>query len=243
MQPMIGLPSGLERVRWNEFGHLAATRQYAEDVGAARLGGLVAFEHERGGAFGHDEAVAVLGERLGRGLRRIIRGRERREQREPDQRLRIDRAVGADAERGVGLAAADRLDAELDRARARRAGGRYRDRRALGAETVGEVLGDRTEQATLVNGVESARGAGAQQIVIADRVVGAGRRRERLAMRPFDLDRRDREKEWTGKVALAPDAGLGDRLLGDHLRPCARRARSSRTARPERNRRCRRSWS
>ena len=64
MQPMIGLPSGLERVRWKEFGQFAAAGDDAEDRGAARDRGLIAFQHQRAGAFGHDEAVAVLRERF-----------------------------------------------------------------------------------------------------------------------------------------------------------------------------------
>ena len=63
---MVGLPSGLERVRWNEFGQLAAALDHAENFGAARLRGLEAFQHQRAGAFRHHEAVAVLGERLRR---------------------------------------------------------------------------------------------------------------------------------------------------------------------------------
>src|SRR6266542_3198177 len=102
MQPMMALPSGLDRVRWN------------------------------------------------------VGGRERRQEREADQAFRIDRAIGADAERGVGLAAADRLDAELNRARSRRTGGRNRNRRALGAEALGEMLRHRSEQATFVNGTKTA---------------------------------------------------------------------------------------
>ena len=64
MQPMIGLPSGLERVRWNEFGQFAAAGDDAEDLGAARDRGFIALQHQRAGAFRHDEAVAVLRERL-----------------------------------------------------------------------------------------------------------------------------------------------------------------------------------
>ena len=40
MQPMIGLPSGLERVRWNEIRHFAAAFDHAENLCAARLGML-----------------------------------------------------------------------------------------------------------------------------------------------------------------------------------------------------------
>src|ERR1043166_6152598 len=50
------------------IGHLAATFEDAENFGATGLRGLVALEHESAGALGHDEAVAILGERLGRGL-------------------------------------------------------------------------------------------------------------------------------------------------------------------------------
>ena len=61
---MIGLPSGLERVRWNEFGQFAATGHHAEDGRAAGDRGLIAFEHQRAGAFRHDKTVAVLRERF-----------------------------------------------------------------------------------------------------------------------------------------------------------------------------------
>ena len=33
-------------------------------------------------------------------------------------------------------------------------------------------------------------------------------------LRPFDLDRRDREEQRSGKIALAADAGLLERFLG-----------------------------
>ena len=45
-------------------GQFAAAGDDAEDLGAARRGGLIAFQHQRAGAFGHDETVAVLRERL-----------------------------------------------------------------------------------------------------------------------------------------------------------------------------------
>src|SRR5262249_58696282 len=37
-------------------------------------------------------------------------------------------------------------------------------------------------------------------------------------MRPLDLDRSDRQEQRAGEVALAPDASLRNRLLGDHRR-------------------------
>ena len=36
-------------------------------------------------------------------------------------------------------------------------------------------------------------------------------------MRPFDLDRRHRQEQRAGEIALRADAGLGDRFLGHHV--------------------------
>src|SRR5262249_23202666 len=107
---------------------------------------------------------------------------------------------------------------ELDRARSRRTGGRHRNRRALGPEALGELLGHGRELAPFVNGMEAARRARAQKIVVSDRVVGAGAGRPRAAVRPFDPDRSDGQGQWAGEVAFAADASLADRLLGDHRR-------------------------
>ena len=63
----------VERIR-----HLAAALDHTEDFRAARDGVVQAFEHERAGAFRHDEAIAVLRERLCRRLRRIVRRRRTR---------------------------------------------------------------------------------------------------------------------------------------------------------------------
>ena len=46
---------------------------------------------------------------------------------------------------------------ELDRGRAGRAGGRERDRRALGAEPIGDPVGDGAEDEQIVPGLEAAR--------------------------------------------------------------------------------------
>ena len=67
--------------------HLAAAFEHAEDFRAARLCGFEAFQHQRAGALRHDEAVAILGKRLGGALRRIVMGGQRRQQRESHQRL------------------------------------------------------------------------------------------------------------------------------------------------------------
>src|SRR5262249_10838141 len=97
-------------------------------------------------------------------------------------------------------------------------GGRHRNRRALGPEALGEMLGHGREQAAFVNGMEAARRARAQKIVVSDRVVGAGAGRQHVAMRPLDLDRSDRKEQRAGEGAFARDASLLDRLLGDHRR-------------------------
>ena len=118
-----------------------------------------AFEHQGAGALGHHEPVAVLAERPRGSLRRVVASGQRGQQGEADQALRVDRGVGADDKRGLALAAADRLDAELDRGRAGSAGGGGGDRRALGAEPVRQMLGDRAEQEALEPGREAAVGA------------------------------------------------------------------------------------
>ncbi len=61
---MIGLPSGLERVRWNEFGLFADAFKDAEDARAAGAGVIVIFEHQSRSTLRQHETVAVLGERL-----------------------------------------------------------------------------------------------------------------------------------------------------------------------------------
>src|SRR5581483_7882474 len=160
-------------------------------------------------------------------LRRLVGGGERRKEREADERFLRHRAVGADAERRVGLAAPDRLDAKLDRGRARRAGGGERDGRALGAERFGKLLGDRIELEALVELLEL-RG-GAQQFVISDRVVRAACLGERAPLRPLDLDRRDGEKERAREIALAADPCLIDRFFGgDFAQPFAQGRRRHR---------------
>src|SRR5215510_7122790 len=213
-----GLAVGARACAVERIRHLAAAGQHAEDLRPARNGGFVVLENEGSCSLRHDKAVAILGERLCRRLRGVVCGRQRRQEREADQRLRIDGAIGADAERSLGFAAADRFDAELDRARAGCAGGRHGNRRALGPEALGEMLGHRREQAALVDGMEAARCARAQKIVVSDGVVGAGAGRQHVAMRPFDLDWSDREEQRAGEVALAADASLADCLLSNHRR-------------------------
>ncbi len=115
-------------------GKLAASGDHAQDLRAARGSGFEALQHQRAGAFGHYEPVAVLRKRLRGLMRRIVLRRQRRQQREAHQCLDVDRGVGGDTERGTGLAAADRLDAELNGADAGGARGRDRDWRAFCAD-------------------------------------------------------------------------------------------------------------
>ncbi len=66
-------------------------------------------------------------------------------------------------------------------------------------------------------GAEPPARGGAQQVVVADRLVGAGGLGEHLALRPFELDRRDREEQRAGETAARSDPGLRDRLLDGDL--------------------------
>ena len=145
MQAMIGLPSGLDRVRWKESDFSPQPSRMPRTLAPRARGVIEVFEHQRAGAFGQHETVAVLGERFGGLLRRIVLGRQRRQQREAHQRFRRQRTVGADRKRRFAFAAPDRFHAELDRGGARRAGGVERDRRAFGAEMLGEMLADDAE--------------------------------------------------------------------------------------------------
>ena len=86
-----------------------------ENRGAARDGGFVAFKHQCACAFRHHKAVAILRERFGRSLGRLVLGRQRRQQGKPDNAFRIDRPFGCDAQGGVRLAATNGFNAELDR--------------------------------------------------------------------------------------------------------------------------------
>ncbi len=147
---MIGLPSGLERVRWKLSATSPQPAMTPMNFGAAGFGVFKAFEHQRAGAFGHDEAVAVFRERLRRLFRRIVLGRKCREQREADQGFGMHRAVGRNCKRGIAFTAADRFQRQLDRRAARGTRGRERNRQTLGAERIGEMIGNGAEQKKLV---------------------------------------------------------------------------------------------
>ena len=57
-----------------------------------------------------------------------------------------------------------------------------------------------------------------QHLVVVDLGVAPDGRAERAALRPFHLDRRDREEQRSRKIALAADARLRDRFLDNHVR-------------------------
>src|SRR3974390_2948068 len=142
----------------------------------------------------------------------VVGGGERRQQREADDHFGIDRAVGADARGGFGLAAADRFDSKLDGARPRRAGGRKRNRGALGAELLSHMVGHRAEQEAPVIGGEIS--AAAQQVGVSELVFGAGPLADGDTLWPTDFDWRHGEEQWAREVAGAADSGFCDRLLG-----------------------------
>ena len=130
------------------------------------------------------------------------------------ERFRVHRAVGADAQSRVRLAAPDRLDAELDRGAAGRAGGRERDRRALGAEAVGDAVGDRAEEEQVVPFLEAAARGGLQEVAIGDVAVLARRFRERLRCGHSISTGGTAMKRAPGKSPGRPTPDSGDGLLG-----------------------------
>src|SRR5262249_48886198 len=56
------------------IGHLTTTFDHTKYTGAARFGSVVAFQDQCASAFGHYEAIAILGERLGCGMRCVVAG-------------------------------------------------------------------------------------------------------------------------------------------------------------------------
>ena len=148
MQPMMGLPSGLDRVRWKQSVNspqpastprMGAPRATAESE---------AFQHERAGAFRHDETVAVLREWPNRACGGSFWSRVPTAARKRIS-ARIDRGVGADAKRRVRFAAPDRLDAELDR--------RAPDAQAVESEIGEPLVPKRSADGSRPSRTESAR--------------------------------------------------------------------------------------
>src|SRR2546430_13389629 len=82
------------------------------------------------------------------------------------------------------------------------------------------MRGDRAEHETMMEGRELAAAGMAQDVLnfeidLADSEANGTADFEPLW--PFGLDRRDREKQRSGKVAVAADAGLFQRFLWRHL--------------------------
>ena len=66
-------------------------------------------------------------------------------------------------------------------------------------------------------GGEPSAAADAQQGVVIEFRVPSDRACELKPLRPFDLNRRNGEKQRPGKIAFAADAGLGDGFLGGDI--------------------------
>ena len=182
MQAMIGLPSGEERVRWNPSA-ISPQPSTTPRIVAPRASRMrQAFQHQRAGALRHHETVAILAERARGGLRRVVAGGQRRQQREADQALGIDRGVGADA---PAPPRPRRAGSPRRRAgsRSRRRRRRWRWRSAspwCRSAPPGSRPPSRTGTARS-SGRTSPVAGGAQQIIVADGLVRARRRGERPA--------------------------------------------------------------
>ena len=136
-------------------------------------------------------------------------GGKRGEQREPDQSLCGDRAVGAYRQRPVTFSTPDRLDAKLDRGRARSAGGRERDRQAARTETVGQAVGNGAELRRLEN-IQRIQTARDLEDAIGRRSVLAGCI-EVEAVGPIELNRRRRQEKRSAEI-VGGEPGFADRL-------------------------------
>ncbi len=172
MQPMMGLPSGLERVRWKIVRHLAAAFHHAENARAARQRVVEAFQHQRAGAFRHHKAITVLGEGTG-GFFRLLVGRgQRGEQGEADKGFRVHRTIGTKREGHLAVTAPDGFHTELDGRGARGAGGGERNGLALRGRTGREAIGYGAEQEALVPGANLPLAADSRNVAILDRAMG-----------------------------------------------------------------------
>ena len=74
----------------------------------------------------------------------------------------------------------------------------------------------RAEHETVMVGCEPAAAADAQHVAIVE--FGLSDRAPKLEpLRPFDLDRRHRQEQRSGKIGLAADRGLFERFFGRHF--------------------------
>ena len=163
-----------------------------------------AFQHQGAGAFGHHEAVAVLGEN---GLAAASGGSFWVESAESSEK-RISASGLTEASVPTHSAAsvsprriastpswiavapeAQAVDSEI--------GAPCVPKRSLRCSATD------AEQAALVDGGEPPRRGDAQELRIVERLVAAGLGRQRQAVLPFDLDRRDRQEQRAGEDPLA----------------------------------------
>ncbi len=209
MQPMMGLPSGEERVRWKPS---PSRRSRRARRGCARpwpwRGRSPPAPARR--ALAHDEAVAVLLNGLGRAFRRIVlrRSAESSEKRmsasactEPSVPMHSAAAVspGGSPRRRAGWPS-----------RPKSSGGE-RDGRSAGAECVGDAVRHGAEEEELVPGPEAAGRGRGEHVAVGDialpRLGG-----ERHALRHSNSTGGTAMNSWPGNRRRA-DGGLGDRLL------------------------------
>ena len=244
MHAMIGLPSGEDRVRWNPSATSPqpSTTASTSAPPSPRVGET--FQHQRPGALGHHEPLAVLAERARRRRRRIVARGQRRQQGEPDQALGIDRRIGADHQRGVRLTSADRLHPKLDRRSARGAGRRGRHRRALRPEPFRQCLADRTEQEPPVIQARTSRSPATRNrsSYVTASFGAATQRPARNAASHSISTGGSARNSGPGKSPDPADPGLGHRFLDHQFGQTLRQGRGRRSPPPARNRRCRRSW-
>ncbi len=76
------------------------------------------------------------------------------------------------------------------------------------------MIGDRTEQKAMMIFREPRIAADAQQGVVVEFRVCSDRASEFKPLRPLDLDRGNGQKQRSGEIAFAADAGLRDGFLG-----------------------------
>jgi hypothetical protein len=83
---------------------------------------------------------------------------------------------------------------------------------------LGKVLADDAVFQRLIDWRELRLARHPHQIGIAGILVGGGLCRHLIAVMPFDFERRQRQKQRTGKMTLGTDRGLRDRLLASKQR-------------------------
>ena len=213
---MIAPPSGLERVRWKESArspHPATTPRILAPRAAAdaRLSSTSAPPPS---AMTKPSRSRENGRHASSGASLWVDSADSSEKRMSDSG--IDRAVRADGERRLGLAAPDRLDAHLDRGRAGGASGGDRNRRAARAEAVGDPIGEAAHQKEALKFRSAVEGS-LDQGAIGDGRVGRQIGGECLATRPIELGRRRCNEQGPGERAYRPDGGLIERFHRRHL--------------------------